>query len=136
VKRLLLVVPAVLVAGCGTPLTSANLGPSFRSAFTGLYDQQQRLLGRDALGDVQALVSCRRTGTGADGPGEDWVCSVQYTDLGTASAQLFEVQLKPDGCWKAVGPPATQPSELVDPITQRSLTNPLSEFDGCLDTSW
>jgi hypothetical protein len=57
---------------------------------------------------------------------------VQYLDGATATAQLFEVQLKPDGCWKADGPPATQPAELAG----TGAANPLAEFDGCLDTAW
>lgn len=126
----------LLAVGCATPLTPARLAPSFREVFTGLYAQQQALLGRGALGRIDPLAACRRTGTDQDGPGEDWVCSVQYVDLGTASAQVFDVQVKPDGCWRATGPPATQPAQLVDPLTNRPLTNPLAEFDGCLDTGW
>ncbi|MCU1601092.1 MAG: uncharacterized protein JWO22_1801 [Frankiales bacterium] len=134
-KRLLLLVP-LLLAGCGTPLTPSRVAPSFREVFVGLYAQQQQLLRREAVGKVDPLAACRRTGTDADGPGEDWVCSVQYVDLGTSSAQVFELQVKPDGCWKATGPPATQPAQLVDPVSSRPRTNPLSEFDGCLDTGW
>ena len=136
-RRLLLGASVVLLAGC-TSLTPARVSPSFREVFTGLYVQQQRLLGRDSVdaASLGARVSCQRTGSAADGPGEDWLCGVQYTDLGTSSAQSFELQVKADGCWKATGQPAVQPATLVDPVTQRSLTNPLAEFDGCLDTSW
>ena len=134
-KRLLLLAP-LLLAGCGTALTPTKVAPSFREVFVGLYAQQQELLGREAVGSLDPLATCRRTGTVTEGPGEDWVCSVQYVDLGTSSAQVFEVQVKPDGCWKATGPPSTQPVQLVDPITSRLLANPLAEFDGCLDTGW
>ena len=135
-KRLLVLVP--LLAACATPASPQRVGPSFVEVFSGLYVQQQQLLGRDALdrADLHTLASCRRTGSDADGPGEDWVCSVQYVDLGTSSAQTFEVQVKPDGCWKADGAPAVQPAQLVNPISLVATTNPLAEFDGCLDTSW
>ncbi|MBW8801365.1 MAG: hypothetical protein JF597_49820 [Streptomyces sp.] len=105
--------------------------------FSGLYVTQQQLLGRTlSAADLHTLASCSRTGSTHDGPGEDWLCSVQFLDSGTASAQAFEVQLKADGCWTATGAAATQPAQLVDPVTSQRLTNPLAEFDGCLDTSW
>lgn len=137
-KRALVAVPVLLLAACSTPLTPARVSPSFRQAFTGLYVEQQRLLGRDAVdaASLHVLASCQRTGGSADGPGEDWLCGVQYVDLGTSTAQSFELQVKADGCWKAAGQPATQPATLVDPVSQQPRTNPLAEFDGCLDTSW
>jgi hypothetical protein len=137
-RRLLLVVPLLVATACATPDTPTRVGPSFVEVFSGLYVQQQELLGRDALdrASMQTLASCQRTGSDADGPGEDWICSVQYLDLGTATAQTFELQVKPDGCWKADGAPATQPVQLVNPVTMVARTNPLAEFDGCLDTSW
>ena len=135
-KRLLLVVP--LLVACATPATPGRLGPSIGEVFSGLYVQQQQLLGRDALdrAGLRTLASCRRTGSDADGPGEDWACTVQFVDLSTVTAQVFEVQVKPDGCWKADGAPAVQPAQLVNPITLLATANPLAEFDGCLDTSW
>ncbi|MDX6268307.1 MAG: hypothetical protein QOD70_3047 [Frankiales bacterium] len=126
------------MAACSTSLTPPQLSGDVKKAFAGLYVSQQALLGRT---DVRAsalhtLASCTRTGPAQDGPGEDWLCSVQYLDTGTAAAQTFEVQLKADGCWTATGAPATQPAQLVDPLTQQHLANPLAAFDGCLDTSW
>lgn len=129
---------AALVSGCSTALTPQALSPAVSRTFSGLYVGQQQLLGRTdvSAADLHALGSCRRSSTAAEGPGEDWLCTVQYVDAVTSSAQTFEVQLKADGCWKADGPPATQPAVLVDPGSGRQVTNPLSEFDGCLDTSW
>lgn len=125
------------LAGCGTSLTPERLAPSVAEVFGGLYVQQQHLVGRtDVSRDrLLPLASCRRSGPAATGPGEDWSCTVQYVD-GPAAAQAFEVQLKPDGCWKADGPPATQPAQLTDALTGAPVTNPLAEFDGCVDTSW
>ncbi|MCW2599277.1 MAG: hypothetical protein JWM02_1106 [Frankiales bacterium] len=138
-KRGLALSALVLAAtACSSPLTPTRLGPPFAEVFGGLYATQQSQLGRtDVTARVlRPLASCRRTGTASDGPGEDWTCTVQYVDGGTVSAQSFEVQLKPDGCWKADGPPGAQPAELVDPATGTHRANPLAEFDGCLDTSW
>lgn len=138
--RRLLAVWAVagLVTACGTPFTPARLAPSFAEVFGGLYASQQRELGRTPPRpqSLHPLATCRRTGTVVDGPGEDWVCIVEYVEAGTSLSQSFEVQLKPDGCWKADGPPANQPAQLVDARTGDPRTNPLAEFDGCLDTAW
>lgn len=135
-KRLLTL--ALLAAGCATPLTSSRLSPSFTTTFAALYVSQQQLIGRTDVirGQLRALGSCRRTGPSTTGPGEDWQCTVQSVDTDTTTAQTFEVQLKPDGCWKADGPPTSQPAQLADAATGQLLTNPLAEFDGCLDASW
>jgi hypothetical protein len=133
-----LLTAALLTAGCATALTPEHLAPSVAEVFGGLYASQQALLGRTDVhrGAVQPLASCRRSGPSSDGPGEDWSCTVQYVDGGAAAAQSFEVNLKPDGCWTADGPPATQPAQLTDAVTGAQVRNPLGEFDGCLDTSW
>lgn len=133
-----LLAAALLTAGCATALTPEHLAPSVAQVFGGLYASQQALLGRTDVhrGALQPLASCRRSGTSSDGPGEDWSCSVQYVDGGTAAVQSFEVTPKPDGCWTAFGPPGTQPAQLSAPVTGVQVRNPLGEFDGCLDTSW
>ena len=127
-----------LCAGCGTAMTPATMGPAFGEVFAGLYATQQSRLGRTEVTptSLQPRTTCARTGASIEGPGEDWLCKVQYVDQDTAYTQSFEVQVKPDGCWRAEGPPAAQPAELVDPVDGSRLTNPLAEFDGCLDTSW
>ncbi|HUR52102.1 MAG TPA: hypothetical protein VMZ11_08260 [Mycobacteriales bacterium] len=136
-KRLLLV-PVLALAACSTPLTSQRLEPSFARTFSGLYALQQTQDGRhgvqpDALGSA---ATCQRSGTEASGPGEDWVCQVTYQDGKRLLTQSFEVQVKSDGCWKAEAPPTSQPVLRADPVTGATHVNPLSEFDGCLDTSW
>lgn len=136
-KRLALL-PVLLVTACGTALTPAALAPSMGEVFAGLYVQQQTQQGRTdvAMTALHATAACRRTGPSPDGPGEDWTCTVQYVDGTTTATQLFEVQVKPDGCWKADAPAVTQPAQLTDATTGLPQTNPLAEFDGCLDTSW
>lgn len=60
---------------------------------------------------------------------------MQYADTDVVAVQTFEVRLKPGGCWTASGPPGTQPATLTDAQTGLAHTNPLAEFDGCLDPS-
>ena len=128
----------VLASACATPATPRALSASFTETFAGLYAGQQAQLGRTEVtaAGLQAHSQCRRKSGAADGPGEDWVCLVQYADADTTATQSFEVQMKPDGCWKAEGPPTAQPAMLTDPVTGRLSVNQLAEFDGCLDTSW
>ena len=133
-----LVVLATLLAGCSTSATQQSMGPSFAHVFAGRYTAQQQALGRTDVqpAGLQARAMCGRTGTVAQGPGEDWTCTVTYADGITSGTQVFEVQVKPDGCWKADGPPTVQAPVIVDALTGEQATNPLAEFDGCLDTSW
>jgi hypothetical protein len=128
----------LLAAACSTPATPPALSASFGEAFTGLYVGQQTQLGRTdvASSSLQVRSSCARNGAAKQGPGEDWICVVQYVDADTPATQSFEVQMKPDGCWKAEGPPTAQPPTLADPVSGRVSVNRLAEFDGCLDTSW
>ena len=137
-KRLAGALVLVLCAGCSTALTPARVSASFGETFAGLYATQQSRLGRTDVtpAGVRPNARCARTGTSADGPGQDWLCRVAYIDQDTAYTQSFEMQVKPDGCWTADGPPTTQPAELVDAVDGTRTPNPLSEFDGCLDTSW
>jgi hypothetical protein len=132
------VVAVLLATACSTPATPAALSSSFGETFTGLYVGQQAELGRTDISasGLQVRSSCQRHGRAKEGPGEDWICLVQYVDADSPATQSFEVQMKPDGCWKAEGPPTAQPATLADPVSGRVSVNRLAEFDGCLDTSW
>lgn len=133
-KRLLLLLP-VLVA-CSTSLQPQSVSRDLAHTFGGLYTLQQSDDGRAGVRVTAVHATCARTGPDQKGPGEDWACTVQYTDAGVAFTQVFELQVKPDGCWRAEAPPTAQPAVRVDPVTGATRTNPLAEFDGCLDTSW
>jgi hypothetical protein len=137
-RRSIAIVAVVLATGCGTPATPSSLSASFSDVFAGLFAAQQVQFGRTDVtrSSLTARSTCRRTGSQLEGPGEDWHCTVQYADTGALVTQTFELQVKPDGCWKAEGPPAVQPARLADPLTGTLTTNQLAEFDGCLDTSW
>ena len=135
-KRLaLLVLP---LAACASPLTTQALETSFARTFSGLYALQQHQDGRTGVrsDQLQTTAACLRTGPDKTGPGEDWVCSARYVDGTDTLTQTFEVQVKPDGCWKAEAAPISQPALREDPLTGATRPNPLAEFDGCLDTSW
>ena len=133
-RRLLVLLP--LLASCSTPLQPQAVSRDLARTFSGLYALQQSGDGRTDVRVSDVRAACARTGPDSTGPGEDWACTVQYTDTGTTFTQVFELQVKADGCWRAEAPPAAQPALRVDPVTGRSRTNPLAEFDGCLDTSW
>ena len=137
--RRLVAAAAVLAAAaaCASPLTPARVEASFAPTFGALYALQQSQQGRTL--DPSALLpraTCRRAGVDSSGPGEDWTCTVVYLDTQTSFTQSFELQVKPDGCWRAEAPPVAQPAVRTDPLTGVTRTNPLAEFDGCLDTSW
>jgi hypothetical protein len=138
VRRLLVGAALVAVAACASPLTPARVEASFAPTFGALYALQQSQEGRTAVHApaLRPRATCRRTGTAASGPGEDWTCTVVYVDTQTSFTQTFELQVKPDGCWRAEAPPVAQPAVRTDPLTGVTRTNPLAEFDGCLDTSW
>jgi hypothetical protein len=140
--RRLLVTPLplalLLVAGCSTALTPTRLDASFAVTFSGLYALQQEREGRQGV-DADALAAtarCTRSGTAAQGPGEDWSCAVTYRDSATLFTQSFELQVKSDGCWRAEAPPTAQPARGTHRVTGATFVNPLAEFDGCVDTSW
>jgi hypothetical protein len=137
-RRSVGVVAVVLATACGTAATPPRLALSLTDAFAGLYAAQQAQFGRSDVtrSSLHASAACRRAGPHHDGPGEDWHCSVRYVDADTDATQSFELQVKPDGCWKAEAPPTVQPARIADPLTGVTSVNQLAEFDGCLDTSW
>ncbi|HUR12951.1 MAG TPA: hypothetical protein VM097_00520 [Mycobacteriales bacterium] len=137
-RRLLAGTALLAAAACATPLTSARVEESFSRVFGGLYALQQEQDGRARL-DADLLhvrAACKRTGPDPSGPGEDWSCTVDYVDSRTPFTQVFELLVKPDGCWRAEAPPVAQPALRTDPLTGATRPNPLAEFDGCFDTSW
>ena len=138
-KRLLpFALPLLLLAGCSTRLTPERLSSSVGQTFTALYVTQQLDVGRTDVSAtyIRPTTGCLRNGLQFTGAGEDWVCHVQYSDQNSPYTASFEVQLKTDGCWKATAPVAAQPPQIIDSFTGQGITNPLAEFDGCLDTSW
>ena len=137
-RRLLGLGVLLAAAACASPLTAGRVEASFAPAFGSLYALQQTQDGRtDVDADrLEPRATCRRTGPDTSGPGDDWTCSVVYVDTETTFTQVFELQVKPDGCWRAEAPPVAQPALRTDPLTGGTRPNPLAGFDGCLDTSW
>lgn len=134
----LLAATLVATAACATPMTTTRVEASFASTFGSLYALQQTQDGRTDVTAtrLQPRATCHRTGVDRQGPGDDWTCTVVYVDAHTSFTQAFELQVKPDGCWRAEAPPVAQPAVRTDPLTGVTRSNPLAEFDGCLDTSW
>ena len=137
-KRLLAGAGLLAAAACATPLTPGRVEASFAPTFAALYALQQSQDGRTdvAAGGLRPHAACHRTGVDRSGPGDDWTCTVVYLDASTSFTQVFELQVRPDGCWRAEAPPVAQPAVRTDPLTGVTRPNPLAEFDGCLDTSW
>lgn len=128
------------LVGCGSEVTSARLERSVSGTFSRLLVAQQREIGlRPPSADgLRTVATCRRgaDATGISGAGEDWSCVLSYSTSGGAGTVRLEVQAKPDGCWRADGGAAdVGPSTLRNVSTGDSVPNPLTEFDGCFDTS-
>lgn len=130
------------LAGCGVgPTSVANVQQDVATVFGNAYVVQQRLLGRTlGVADVAAVASCSRPGRagGTGGPG-DWACVLQWRPAAVGNSVVpplrtgtFEVQVRPDGCWSASGPPALVGAAVLVDAQGRTLVNPVAAFDGCL----
>jgi hypothetical protein len=144
-RRLLLGLTAAsavaVLAGCGpVDVTQAKLQADFGPTFRNMYVFQQQLLGHTPQ-TVPARVSKARcvkggNGTPDDGPGDNWTCLVDWPAAdGHIEGLTYEVDVKPEGCYTAQGPATYVGQQTMRAADGRSVTNPLFEFDGCLDTS-
>lgn len=132
---LLLLLP--LLAACGPSLDGATLAQSVGPAWARLYVRAQQLDGRTeaSVAGLAASADCRRgTGSGpATGPGDDWQCAVTFTPSGAPRQRVvYDVVLRPDGCWTADGPPSVVGGATVVDVEGRTRVNPLAGIDGCL----
>ena len=127
-----------LTACAGGTVTRTGLERSFTTGFGNLYVRQQALLGHPgaSVAAASVVVSCGRSGTtAADGPGDDWRCTVVWLDAGRLTRATYDVLVRPTGCWTADGPPAVVgPQQLALPAGGTAV-NPLAGIDGCLDLS-
>jgi hypothetical protein len=131
----------VVLAGCGpVDITRAKLQDDFGPTFRNMYVLQQKLLGHTPR-SVPARVSrarCVKGGNGTPdrGPGDNWTCLVDWPAAdGHIEGLTYEVDVKPEGCYTAQGPATYVGQQTMRAADGRSVTNPLFEFDGCLDTS-
>jgi hypothetical protein len=140
-KALVVLGAAAVLAGCGhVDVTRARLQGDFGPTFRNMYLLQQHLLGNTEL-TVPARVSkasCVKGGRGTpdEGPGDNWSCRVDWpAPDGHIEGLTYEVSVKPEGCYTAQGPATYVGQQTMRAADGRSVTNPLFEFDGCLDTS-
>ncbi len=139
-----LAIAAALVGLCfvgSDPVTPRRVEQALKPAFNHLTIYQQRLLGRAIPRGVKLddRAVCARRGNAADGPGDDWLCTIEVL---TPQAQTptpnfepvdYDVTVKVNGCWSAAGPPTfIGNQELTDPHGKR-VYNPLFEIYGCYD---
>ena len=145
------VLGAATLSGCGTsPITSSSLNTSVGPMFARLYVLQQQhkgLAGSDRRPD--GLAQCLRgpvsanvspagpagsSPTSFSGAGDDWACVVNfpYPD-GHIDPIVYDVTVQATGCFVASGPASIVGPQTLKAVDGRTITNPLFEFDGCLD---
>lgn len=130
------------LTGCaGTGITRARLQSSVARTFANLWVLQQQAQGHAALpaGSLRSQAICTRTSPGTPdvGPGNDWVCNLAWLAAGpsTAVTAVYDLSVKPDGCYTADGdgtPSLDEQPTIID-RRGRSVPNPLWQFDGCFD---
>ena len=144
------VVAAVVLAGCGTStITSSSLdatvGPTFQKLYA-LQQQEKGTAGSDrrpdgvaqcVRGPVATNVSAASTASAAPsytGAGDDWSCVVNfpYPD-GHIEPIVYDLAVQATGCFVASGPSSVVGPQTFADAGGRTVTNPLFEFDSCLD---
>ena len=142
---LILAVAAVALGAAArlapTTVTRARVAGSFGRSFERLTALQQRELGRPipAGARLNMRTRCARRGTAADGPGEDWSCTLLLA--GSASGWnpinlttiTYDLSVKPNGCYKADAPPSFVGAQTMDTPHGGTVVNPLYEIYGCFD---
>lgn len=126
------------LAGCSGPTVDRSaLEPAIATTFGELWAQQQALLGHPEVTAVtaQVVAACDRGGPRrADvGAGSDWTCTVVWADAaGRPAAAGYELDVLPDGCYRASGPPTVVGQQQLPLPDGRTALNPIYAFDGCL----
>jgi hypothetical protein len=131
---------AAALGGCAPDITQPRVEGSLGSVFAHLYVHQQALLGHPGLtpATVGANATCHRNtpGTHNTGAGSDWICQVRWTDsAGQKQDGTFELQVRANGCYQATGPARIVGPLTIHASTGKDIINPVSEFDGCFDTT-
>ncbi len=131
-----------VAAGWGPPaITAARLQAAITPTFNDLTLLQQRLLGRTvpAGAKLNILPSCRRRAGTTQGPGDDWVCTldVLIPQPGANPFQdtpvTYDVSVKSNGCYKAEAPPSFVGQQMMRDAHGQSVVNPLFTIYGCFD---
>ncbi len=138
----------IIVLGAGTSLgpvaiTQARMEVSMSSAFNDLTVLQQKELGRSVPkgAKLKLRTTCARHAAKSQGPGDDWTCTMTVItalpgfDPFLATAVVYDVSAKSDGCYKAEAPPSFVGQQLMSTPSGRSIVNPLYVIYGCFDTT-
>jgi ABC-2 type transport system permease protein len=140
-------VAAVVVLGAASfrpsPVTSASLQKSVTATFLNLAQHKREMIGRPvainghvlpAGTSLRLTTTCTRGGQvgPGKGPGDDWTCLMALP--GTLQPLFgYEVNAKANGCYTADGATAIM-GPLMIRVGNKTVVNPLLEFDGCIDT--
>jgi hypothetical protein len=133
------------VAGDWGPvaITQQRVQRSFTPTFNSLTLLQQRLLGRHVPpgANLNILPSCRRRAGASQGPGDDWVCTLDVlipqpgANPFNPTVVSYDMSVKSNGCYKAEAPPAFVGQQLMRAPGGHEIVNPLFTIYGCFDTT-
>ncbi len=127
-----------VAADLGPPaVTASRLDAAIGPEFTNLVGLQQRELGHAVRSgaSLKLLTTCRRRGAATPyrGPG-DWFCTLTAVAPNLRQMSLnYDVEVRPNGCFTAHGPPAVG-GALLRGHRFQGTPNPLYAFDGCFET--
>jgi hypothetical protein len=128
---------AGLVAASNPDVTRPRLETSLTESFTNLYLQQSDILGTPTTAArINAKPVCDRGGPTVEdvGPGADWICMMDFTDLTGAPQQgKFELVAKANYCFTASSPSKLTGLLTITDMHGKDALNPVFEFDVCYD---
>ena len=137
------VIAALGAAGNWGPgsVTERRMEASISPAFNKLTLLQQRLLGRNVPSGskLNILPNCRRRAGTTQGPGDDWVCTLQVLTatpgaLPQTTGVTYDMSVKSNGCYKAEAPPSFVGQQLMLDAQHQNVVNPLFTIYGCFNT--
>lgn len=135
----LVVAAAVSLAACGgSAITRPRVEAALLPTFTRLYLQQAQILGHPSVtaASMAAADDCDKGGPKLPdvGAGADWICMIHWTDdKGVRQDGKFELQVRSNTCYTAVGPSRITGTVMITDTKGRDVPNPVFEFDGCFD---
>jgi hypothetical protein len=141
---------STLLTGCGSsPITSTALNTTVGPVFARLYALQQQDKGpagsdrrpdglaqcsRGAVNPNPSAATSASPAPSFTGAGDDWACIVNfpYPD-GHIEPIVYDVTVQATGCFVASGPASVVGPQTFAAADGRKVTNPLFEFDSCLN---
>ena len=122
-------------------ITAERLRHAITPTFNNLTLLQQRLLGRAVPpgAKLNVLTTCNRRAGTSQGPGDDWVCTLDVF-IPQAGAVPFaqtpvtyDISVKANGCYKAEAPPSFVGQQLMRDPAGHTIVNPLFTIYGCFN---